>query len=272
SSVGVEAPQATAPALDAAELVSAALEAFAVDGDLLAAERRRVRCLLVDDAHHLDPQAAGLVRALAASAGEAVVAGDGDQQAFRFRGADAGYLNGLADAGEPERIVLSTCRRSDRAVADVGARIAARLPGASPQRGPGSADDAAAGHADVRVLTTSAHEATLVADTFRRAHLRDGVPWSRMAVIVRSVAASGTVLRRALAAAGVPVLTASNEVPLARQRAAAALLLSLRAITPRSGKAEEAFTTDDALALVAGPIGAADPIALRRLRRGIRRA
>ncbi|HEY9263499.1 MAG TPA: UvrD-helicase domain-containing protein, partial [Mycobacterium sp.] len=39
SAVGMAAPQATVPALGAAELVGAALEAFATDTDLLAAER-----------------------------------------------------------------------------------------------------------------------------------------------------------------------------------------------------------------------------------------
>ena len=61
-SVGVEAPEATAPALDAAELIGAALTAFATDPELLRSERARIRHLLVDDAQHLDPQAAQLVR------------------------------------------------------------------------------------------------------------------------------------------------------------------------------------------------------------------
>ena len=58
AAVGMAAPQATVPALGAAELVGAALEAFATDADLLAAERSRIKLLLVDDAQHLDPQAA----------------------------------------------------------------------------------------------------------------------------------------------------------------------------------------------------------------------
>ncbi|WP_248499608.1 ATP-dependent DNA helicase [Tomitella gaofuii] len=274
SSVGMEAPQASAPALDAAELVSAALEAFALDPELLAAERDRVRCLLVDDAHHLDPQAAALVRLVAAGAGMSVVAGDGDQQAFRFRGADAAYLDTVAAAGSPQRIVLTTCHRSGSALVDLGARVAARLPGAAPQRGPSAASGAEAGAAAVRVLTTPSHEAALIADALRRAHLGDGVPWSEMAVIVRSVPASSAVLRRALAAAGVPVATASNELPLARQRGASSLLIALRAVTASGGGGSGAggFTADDALALVSGPVGGADPVALRRLRRGIRRA
>ena len=76
SAVGMAAPQATVPALGAAELVGAALEAFATDDELLAGERGRVRLLLVDDAQHLDPQAARLVRVLSAGAELTVIAGD----------------------------------------------------------------------------------------------------------------------------------------------------------------------------------------------------
>src|SRR5699024_108899 len=62
AAVGTAAPQARVPALGAAELVGAALGAFAVDPELLAAEHARIRVLLVDDAQQLDPQAARLVR------------------------------------------------------------------------------------------------------------------------------------------------------------------------------------------------------------------
>ena len=79
-------------ALGAAELVGAALEAFAVDPELLAAERGRVELLLVDDAQHLDPQAARLVRVLAAGAELTVIAGDPNQAVFGYRGADPALL------------------------------------------------------------------------------------------------------------------------------------------------------------------------------------
>src|ERR1700712_462824 len=68
AAVGTAAPQATTPTVGAAELVGAALEALAVDPELLAAERARIGVLLVDDAQQLDPQAAMLVRVLAAGA------------------------------------------------------------------------------------------------------------------------------------------------------------------------------------------------------------
>ena len=274
--VGLEAPEATAPALDAAELVGAALAAFATDPDLLASERNRVRHLLVDDAQHLDPQAAHLVRVIGTGTRTSTVAGDPDQSVFGFRGADPTFLERLADDDPSRRIVLGTNYRAAPAVAAVSHRIARRVPGLPPHRGAASPDgtspdgispEAATEPGTVRVVVqpSQAKEAALVADTLRRAHLVDGVPWSRMAIVVRSVPRVLAPLRRALLAAGVPMTTAASELPLARQHSVAGLLLVLRAVSGRR------FGGEEALALLSGPVGGAEPVALRRLRRGLRR-
>ncbi|MGW4841251.1 ATP-dependent helicase [Nocardia brasiliensis] len=272
-SVGVEAPEATAPALDAAELIGAALDALAGDAELLAAERARIRYLLVDDAQHLDPQAAMLVKALGHSAHTTVVAGDPDQGIFAFRGADARFVADL-DAPDGQRIVLRDNHRCGGPVQLAVARVAARLPGSAPQRfSLPDRDHRPAGDGTevrVRVLGTPAKEAALIADHLRRAHLTGAVPWSRMAVIVRSVPLSLAPLRRALLAAGVPVQQPALDTPLARRRGAAWMLLSLRAVLASEEKS--AFGPDDALDLLAGPLGGADQITLRRLRRGVRRS
>ncbi|WP_405148084.1 ATP-dependent helicase [Nocardia salmonicida] len=363
-SVGVAAPEATAPALDAAELVGAALDALAGDRNLLAAERDRIRYLLVDDAQHLDPQAATLVRAIGSGSASTVVTGDPDQAVFTFRGADSHFLTDL-DTAASRRIILRHNHRSGAPIRLANARIAARLPGSARHRvlpgqeneppepvagqehgledvdlfahadlpeGPGrqraatvdrdvSAEsarpDSAAfedmpdepdvwpGHLPpddepppddewaapedshpvdessvrVRVLSTPAKEAALIADHLRRAHLTDGVPWSAMAVIVRSVPLSLAPLRRALLAAGVPVRRPAVAEPLARRRGAAWMVLALRVLLagdpsrPGSRRAIDAmFSPDDAMDLLSGPLGGADQIALRRLRRGVRRS
>lgn len=265
--VGMEAPEATAPALDAAELISAALTAFAIDRDLLHRERARVRHLLVDDAQHLDPQAAQLVRLIGTATASTAIAGDPDQSIFAFRGADPQFLTGLADRGEPAQVILDTDFRAAPAVARVTGQIAGRLPGNPPHRGAAVpvTDDDTEGRAVVRVLSTPAKEAALVADTLRRAQLIDGVPWSEMAIVARSVPRVLPPLRRALLAAGVPVTTAASELPLAKQHGVAGLLSVMRALV--GGE----FTGEDAIALLSGPIGGAEPVSLRRLRRGLRR-
>ncbi|VEG52542.1 UvrD/REP helicase [Mycolicibacterium aurum] len=258
SAVGMAAPQATVPALGAAELVGAALEAFATDPDLLAAERARVRVLLVDDAQHLDPQAARLVEVVAAGAELTVIAGDPQQTVFGYRGADPALLRGDGLA-----LTLTRSRRCAGPVADAIGAVARRLPGSDSSREFTGSD--APGSLAVRIAATPHAESALIADALRRAHLIDGVPWSQMAVIVRSVPRMGAGLGRALAAAGVPVEEPQSDAPLADQPAVQALLTVLEATA-------DTLDGERALALITGPIGRVDPVSLRQMRRTLRRA
>jgi hypothetical protein len=85
------------------------------------------------------------------------------------------------------------------------------------------------GSVSVRTAASPHAETALIVDALRRAHLIDGVPWSQMAVIVRSVRQSGAALTRAMTAAGVPVVTPPPGVPPAEQPAARAMLTVLAA-------------------------------------------
>jgi superfamily I DNA/RNA helicase/RecB family exonuclease len=331
---GRGAPQATAPALDAAELVAAALDALAADPELLAAERARVRHLVVDDAQDLDPQQMELVGVLGRSAGAVLLAGDPDQAVLTFRGADPSGMRAI----EADTVVLTVDHRSAPAVRSAAAAIAARLPGAGegrqrvppPGAGAGSPDTSTpapsrgvrqavadrldgheaaqaatedrsdgcagaqtvadrsdgragaltvadrsdgcvgasdrAGRVAVRVFTSAAQEAAWIADQLRRAHLTDGVPWSRMAVLARSARRALPALRRALLAAGVPIAAPPDELPLARQPAVVPLLMVLRFATRPAE-----LDADAATALLTSPLGSADPLRMRRLRRGLLR-
>ncbi|GAA2370334.1 MULTISPECIES: ATP-dependent helicase [Gordonia] len=268
--VGLDAPEASVTAVDAAELIGSALSAFATDPEVLAGQRQRIRHVLVDDAQHLDPQAAFLVRLIGTGADSTVVTSDTDQSVFGFRGADPAFADGLTE-DDPERDVeLTTDYRGSPAVNAVGRALALRLPGSRPHGYPEPADrgdDAARrGHADVRVFSSAAKEATAVADMMRRAHLFDGVPWSEMAVVVRSVPRALPALRRAFSSAGVPMATPATDVPIHRQRAVVAFMLILR--VAGGGPPLDA---DEVVSLLTGPVGSADPSGLRRLRRGIRR-
>ncbi len=268
AAVGTAAPQATTPALGAAELVGAALEAFAVDPELLAAECGRIRILLVDDAQQLDPQAARLVWALAAGADLALIAGDPNQAVFGFRGGEPAGLSlasgGCSDTEDSSSVTLTVSHRCAPAVARAVTGIARRLPGGRDGK---RIDGTGPGEGSVAVrLAASAHaETAVIADTLRRAHLIDGVPWSQMAVIVRSMPRAGARLPRALAAAGVPVAAPAGGGPLFEQPAARALLTVLAATA-------DGLDGEQALALLTGPIGRVDPVSLRQLRRTLQRA
>ncbi|GAT12260.1 ATP-dependent helicase [Mycolicibacterium novocastrense] len=258
SAVGMAAPQATIPALGAAELVGAALEALATDGELLAAERGRIKILLVDDAQQLDPQAALLVRVLAQGAETTVFAGDPNQAVFGYRGADPALLR-----GDEPAIALTESHRCAPAIAGAITEVARRLPGAEQGRvltGAPGPDGTVA----VRIAASPHAESAMITDALRRAHLVDGVPWSQMAVIVRSVPRLGAALARTLAAAGVPVDTPSPATPLGDQPGVRALLTVLAATS-------HGLDAEQAASLVTGPIGRVDPVSLRQLRRALRR-
>lgn len=117
----------------------------------------------------------------------------------------------------------------------------------------------------VHVLASANQEAAFIAREFRAAHLNDGVPWRQMAVLVRSAHALPT-LRRGLSSAGVPVSVRRDEVPLVEQPPVRALLDVLELATGR-----RELTAELAFSLVTGPLGGADPLALRRLRQELRR-
>ncbi|MFD0919298.1 ATP-dependent helicase [Saccharopolyspora rosea] len=251
--------------LDAAELVNSALLALDSDPDLLRAERERVRYLLVDDGQHLDPQQFRLIGMLGGTASEYLLAGDPDQAVFSFRGADPRCLVD-ADPDGTSTEVLTVDHRMSKAVREAVQRLAARLPGSGPQRELVEPDQPRDGAVHVRLLPTEAQEAAWVADQLRRAHLVDGVAWSDMAVVVRSTGLSLPVLRRALLAAGVPIALPVDDSPLAQRSAVRPLLTLLRcAARPHELDAEAAER------LLTSSLGGADPLELRRLRRGLRR-
>jgi superfamily I DNA/RNA helicase len=160
-------------------------------------------------------------------------------------------------------VTLTVSHRCAPAVARAVSGIASRLPGVSAGRrveGTGSES----GSVTVRLAASAHAESALIADTLRRAHLVDGVPWSQMAVIVRSVPRAGARLPRALSAAGVPVAIPAIGGSLSEEPAAGALLTVLAATA-------DGLDGDRALALLTGPIGRVDPVALRQLRRTLRR-
>jgi ATP-dependent exoDNAse (exonuclease V) beta subunit len=144
--------------------------------------------------------------------------------------------------------------------------VAALLPVPATARRLTAAAQLPPGVLDVRVLRSATEEAAYLATVLRRAHLEDGLAWSRMAVIVRSTQTALPILRRALSAAGVPVSVRGEDLPLPEQPAVAHLLTALRCVV-----LDAPVDEDVAEQLLLGPIGRSDALGLRRLRRELRR-
>jgi superfamily I DNA/RNA helicase/RecB family exonuclease len=292
---------------DPAELVRTAIDELRDDPELLRGERERASWLFVDEYQDTDPAQVELLELLSGGGGDLVVVGDPDQAIYAFRGAEPRGIVEFPERfrhrdGRPAgRASLGVCRRSGADLLAVSRRVAEGLPGPWEHRRLVPGDGVEPGSAEVHVFDSPAVEAAFIADTMRRAHLIDGVPWSQMAVVVRSAAAGLGPVRRALTQAGVPATVSADEVALAGQPAVQPLLAVLRALLPTRGgagapsgadrpgnhpgdgpdgpdgdsdgvRAEAGLDEPGAEALLASPLGGATVLDLRRLRRAVRRA
>ena len=267
---------APVPAYDYAEIVRIAAALLSRE-ETRQRERGAYDVVFVDEYQDSDPAQESLLLALAGEGRELIAVGDPDQSIYAFRGADVRALTEFPErfrtaAGVIAPVVaLRTCRRSGPVLLAASRRVARRLPrvpaGSSSPSGhrdliPGPG--VPAGEVRILVAESSTQEAALVADTLRRAHLADGVPWSSMAVLVRSAARQVPLLRRALTAAGVPVTVAGDDLPLADEPGTRPLLMLLRcALRPSM------LDDQTAAELLCGPLGATDALGLRRLRRSL---
>ncbi|MFB7946221.1 ATP-dependent helicase [Kitasatospora phosalacinea] len=262
--------------LDYAELVHRAV-LLAGRPEVAAELRARYDVVFVDEYQDTDPAQVRLLRHLAGDGRDLVAVGDPDQSIYAFRGADVNGILEFPDAfrrtdGRPAEVkVLRVSRRSGAVLLASSRELARRMPmGRLP------ADKLAAhrallpsregGAVEVYTYPTPGAELDSVADLLRRAHLEDGVPWGEMAVLVRAGARTIPAVRRALAAAGVPLEIDGDDLPLREEAAVVPLLLALRVCAEGPG----ALTADLAHTLLTGPLAALDGSDLRRLGRTLR--
>ncbi|MFD9124850.1 ATP-dependent helicase [Kitasatospora sp. NPDC059571] len=262
--------------LDYAELVHRAV-LLAERPEVAEALGRRYEVVFVDEYQDTDPSQVRLLRRLAGGGRDLVAVGDPDQSIYAFRGAD---INGILDFphafpradGSPAEVrVLRVSRRSGAVLLAATRELARRMPmGRLP------ADKLAqhrallpsreGGAVEVYTYPTPGAELDSVADLLRRAHLEDGVPWGEMAVLVRAGARSIPGVRRALAAAGVPLEIDGDDLPLREEPAVAPLLLALRVCAESADR----LTAEVAHTLLTGPLGGLDGSDLRRIGRVLR--
>ncbi|MET0839151.1 MAG: ATP-dependent DNA helicase [Marmoricola sp.] len=249
--------------------------------------RARFRHVFVDEYQDTDPGQVRLLQSIAGDGADLTVVGDPHQSIYAFRGAEVRGILDFPDQfrradGRPAEVrALSVVRRFGPKVLMASQRVAARLPltgsiDAEARTAFTSAEALGGGRDDrVDVVTydTERAEVERVADLLRRAHLEDGVPWSEMAVLVRSGRTSIPVFRRGLAGAGVPVEVASDETPLVREPAVRPLLDALRAVVNLDNDDPDHPDYLDPVAaegLLLSPLAGLDATDVRALARALR--
>ncbi len=273
--------------IDYPELIYRAVQ-LAEQPAVRAELRARFAHVFVDEYQDTDPSQVRLLRALAGDGRDLTVVGDPDQSIYAFRGAE---VRGILDF--PRSFTRRDGRPADTVALRVTRRFGPRLLRLSrsvvsglattgaidsatfaafrdPEAVPGSYGP---GRAEVLTFDTERAETEHAADLLRRAHLEDGVPWSEMAVLVRSGRSTIPRLRRSLGAAGVPVEVASDDTPLVREPAVLPLLDALRAVvdlTVDDPTDVSYLGPDRAESLLCSPVGGLDATEVRSLARSLR--
>jgi superfamily I DNA/RNA helicase/RecB family exonuclease len=256
---------------DPASILGAAADLL--ESDTGAAERLAsgLRLIVVDDAQELTPAAARLLRVLRHPHIDLVLLGDPDAAVQTFRGSDPAILGARgARLGEGPTIRLTTSYRQPQVLREVSQRVTRRIGTLAGGAHRILEHVPAGGRAEVRLLRSASQEAALIAAELRAAHLLGDMPWSEMAVIVRGQGRTAT-LRRVLVASGVPVAVPSSEIPVRDEAAVRPLLALLEVALNVASGHRQPIDPQTAVDVVLSPIGGADAVGLRRLRRALRR-
>ena len=176
------------------------------DGQELALVQQRMLRFLTQDG---DPRERSLV-----------VAADPDSSIETFRGAEPWWLAGFeSDFGPHESVTLPVSYRVGPALGDAAAAVIAPTGAAShrPERWAGIS-----GIETTRFANLSA-EMDAVARRLRLVHLKEGVPYEDMAILLTSPRTMLGALERALNAVEVPFTVAAPDRPLEREPAVRAV-------------------------------------------------
>jgi superfamily I DNA/RNA helicase/RecB family exonuclease len=253
---------------DPAELARLAVATLDQDG---GGERvAGLRLVVVDDLPEATEATLGLLAALARRGIPVIAFGDPDVATNAFRGGEPDALGRLSSVlGVPgiPTLTLEHAHRPNPAIRAFTRSITERIgtAAAGGQRRAAATRTPTDRPPLARIeAPTAARTAAVIARALREEHVLHGVPWSRLAVVVRSGAAV-PALARSLALAEVPTRTSGGGLALREDAAARALLTVVETGT---GRVE--LTSDLAADLLTGPFGGLDPIGLRRLKIALR--
>jgi len=257
---------------DAATIVDEATHALHTwEQDVPGTERPRWDLVLHDDYQDATLATARLLDALAGDGARLAVFGDADVAVQQFRGGLPALLHtaslppGQDGAWGARTHVLTRVWRHGPGLRGPVAELSAGLPTLQETRRRRAEPVDAQSRLRTALLASDAQQVAYIARYLREQHVHQQVPWSQMAVVVRSGELAGAI-RRGLRSAGVPLEMALPDRPLREEPAVAALLLALRVVLA------DRLDPEDAVALLCSPVGGMDAVTVRALRRRLRQA
>ncbi len=267
-------------AFDPSEMIFQATSLLTSDAKFLQDIRTRHQVILVDEFQESDQAHRRLLDAIYTD--ELTLFLDPDSAVGRFRGADPESAPELFDRyrstkGAPAaKLLLTRDYRSTKALNELANHIAEGFTYSRMVAHRKRASERVVIE-DVQALQVaqceSVHdEARYIAERFQQLHLKEGIPYGQMAVIIRSPSTRATTLRRIFASMNIPVREEIQNLPLNSQPAVAPLitLASLAFALNRKNFApeemEELLPNHVIDELLLSRYGGADFLTLKRIR------
>lgn len=254
--------------IDPSSVIVEAIDRLKSDPDLLASYRSRFSLILVDEFQESDRSQRELLQLIAPRDLQLFL--DPDSAIGRFRGADPDGVQGWVNEFSTQSIHLPFSYRSTQAITDLGLEVVSRFRSKNPARKRstpiGKSTSSASAHdgIDISKFANQSEAANYIAYQFRKAHLEDGLPWSSMAIIVRTPGHQVSAIARACALNGIPLSIDAQAAAFAENPAVrpildvAQLIISPELMTTSHWpKIEE---------LLLSELGGADALSLRKIR------
>ncbi len=215
--------------IDPSEIINSAINHLKNNPPLLAEVRKRFTTIIVDEFQESDPAQRSLLDLIAPE--DLVIVADPASAVGRFRGADPEGVPAALDHYRNEGAREITLTQNFRGAPTKNAAL----------------------------FASESEEAQYIAYLFKRAHLMQAVPYSQMAVILRSHGQAAASIRRAFSQAGIP--SVGDIEALANNAAIAPFLLLARVAT-----GAQPLNLETAEKLLTSEFGGATSVSLRRTR------
>lgn len=207
--------------VDSSQIITEAITRLEKSPELVGKLREQFKYILIDEFQESDKAQRDLLDLIRGR--ELTLFLDSDSAIGVFRGADPeGALQYVSDK-KFKSVMLKNNYRSAKEINELAADIASRFKGAQRKRG--IEDLVSSKGITVEKLASAGECATYIASAFKSAHLKAGVPWSEMAVLLRSPGPSVTALARAFALQNIPVEVDTSALALGENPAIRPLIL-----------------------------------------------
>lgn len=249
--------------IDPSAIIYEALSLLEHDPVRLSYFRNRFTTVIVDEFQESDAAQRKLLQLLAPQ--DTVIFADPDSAIGRFRGADPDSLLSALRSYTRNELLLEIDFRSAPQISELVAKVAEHFHSRVATRKRSASKEPSAQAAITLVkLSSQSESSNYIAYALRSAHLREGVAWSKMAVIVRTPGAEVAALQRAFAQNGIPLSIDLGALALAENPAIKPYLLLLQVILKAAPLGAHDWPVLEEILL--SEFGGADALQLRQIR------